>query len=124
MFLEICLIDIDSTRYLFTGQKFFQLEDYESALEIYNFGIEQVCPNYASVWNNRAAVYLKIGNFHQAIKDATRALELLDPPVDSNALMRAKALIRRGLLIIRITIHNLYLLEKKMISQIFYYYYK
>ena len=113
MFLEICLIDIDSTRYLFTGQKFFQLEDYESALEIYNFGIEQVCPNYASVWNNRAAVYLKIGNFHQAIKDATKALELLDPPVDSNALMRAKALIRRGLLIIRITIHNLYLLEEK-----------
>ena len=87
--------------YLFTGQKFFQHEDYESALEIYNFGIEQVCPNYASVWNNRAAVYLKIGNFHQAIKDATRALELLDPPVDSNALMRAKALIRRGLLIYR-----------------------
>ena len=110
---------------MFTGQKFFQLEDYESALEIYNFGIEQVCPNYPSVWNNRAAVYLKIGNFHQAIKDATRALELLDPPVDSNALMRAKALIRRGLLIIRITIHNLYLLEeKKMISQMFYYYYK
>ena len=86
---------------MLTGQKFFQLEDYESALEIYNFGIEKVCPNYASVWNNRAAVYLKIGNFHQAIKDATRALELLNPPVDSNALMRAKALIRRGMFIIK-----------------------
>ena len=79
------------------AQNFFNLEDYESALEVYSYGIDQVCPNYPSVWNNRAAVHLKIGNFHQAIKDATKALELLDPPCESNAVMRVKALMRRGM---------------------------
>ena len=78
------------------AKHFFDLEDYESALEVYNFGIEQVCPNYPSVWNNRSAVHLKVKNYHQSIKDASRALELLDPPCDSNAAMRVKALVRRG----------------------------
>jgi len=48
------------------------------------------------MWNNRAAVHLKLGNLHCAIEDSTKALELLQPAVDANAVMRAKALIRRA----------------------------
>ena len=44
---------MDPHELLKKAEHFFKLEDYESALEVYNFGIEQVCPNYASVWNNR-----------------------------------------------------------------------
>jgi tetratricopeptide (TPR) repeat protein len=78
------------------AEAFFHHEDYESTLEVYNYGLDRVCPDYAAMWNNRGAVQLKVGNYHQAIKDSSKALELLDPPVEANAIMRAKALIRRG----------------------------
>ncbi len=78
------------------AETFVQLEDFESAIEAYNYGIAELCPNYAPIWNNRAAVYLQLGKFHHVIKDASKALELMEPPVEANALMRAKALARRG----------------------------
>ena len=78
------------------AQQFFEAEDYDSAMEAYNYGINNLCPNYAPIWNNRAAVQLKLGNYYEAINDASKALQLLDPPVQSNAVMRAKAFIRRG----------------------------
>ena len=78
------------------AEQFFKAEDYDSAMEAYNYGINNLCPNYAPIWNNRAAVQLKLGNYREAINDSSKALQLLDPPVESNALMRAKAFIRRG----------------------------
>ena len=78
------------------AQQFFEAEDYDSAMEAYNYGINNLCPNYAPIWNNRAAVQLKLGNFYEAINDTSKALQLLDPPVEANAMMRVKAFIRRG----------------------------
>jgi dyslexia susceptibility 1 candidate gene 1 protein len=78
------------------AEQFFKAEDYDSAMEAYNYGINNLCPNYAPIWNNRAAVQLKLGNYREAINDSSKALQLLEPPVESNALMRAKAFIRRG----------------------------
>ena len=88
--------DIDPQELLQKAQKFFDCEDYPSALEVYNFCIDKICPDYPPMWNNRAAVHLKLGNLHCAIEDSTKALELLQPAVDANAVMRAKALIRRA----------------------------
>ena len=88
--------DIDPQELLQKAQKFFDCEDYASALEVYNFCIDKICPDYPPMWNNRAAVHLKLGNLHCAIEDSTKALELLQPAVDANAVMRAKALIRRA----------------------------
>ena len=78
------------------AETFFNAADYSSALEVYNFCIDKICPEYPPMWNNRAAVHLKLGNLHCAIEDSTKALELLQPPVEANAVMRAKALIRRA----------------------------
>ena len=86
---------LDPMEIMAKAEQFFNLDDFESALEVYNYGVES-WPKYAQMWNNRAAVHLKIGNYQQAIKDSSAALELLDPPVEANATMRAKALIRRG----------------------------
>ena len=78
------------------AEQFFNAEDYDSAMEAYNYGINNLCPNYAPIWNNRAAVQLKLGNFYEAINDTSKALQLLDPPVEANAMMRVKAYMRRG----------------------------
>ena len=88
--------DIDPQELLKKAEIFFNAEDYTSALEVYNFCIDKICPEYPPMWNNRAAVHLKLGNLHCAIEDSTKALELLQPPVEANAVMRAKALIRRA----------------------------
>lgn len=87
--------EIQPDELLKKAEKFFQVEDFDSSLEAYNYGVTNY-PNYAPFWNNRAAVHLKLGNFAEAIKDTSKALQLMDPPVDSNAKMRAKAYIRRG----------------------------
>ena len=78
------------------AEQFFIAEDYDSAMEAYNYGINNLCPNYAPIWNNRAAVQLKLGNYYEVINDTSKALQLLDPPVEANAMMRVKAFMRRG----------------------------
>ena len=78
------------------AEAFFQAGDYPSALEAYNYGILHLCPDYAPIWNNRSVVHLKMGQYAEVIRDCSQALQLMDPPVESNAIMRAKAFIRRG----------------------------
>ena len=50
----------------------------------------------ARLYNNRCACYLKVGNYLGALDDASTALDLLKPAVESNAKDHAKALVRRS----------------------------
>ena len=110
--------DIDPQELLDKAKKFFDCEDYASALEVYNFCIDKICPDYPPMWNNRAAVHLKLGNLHCAIEDSTKALELLQPAVDANAVMRAKALIRRASALAELKFYNKALSEFQAAAKI------
>ena len=88
--------DSDCQHLLAKGDQFFKNEDFASALEVFTHGIERVNSAFPPFHNNRGAVNLMVGNFHGAITDCSRALELLVPKCSSNEVPRAKAHIRIG----------------------------
>uniref|UniRef100_A0A8C4PYG3 Dynein axonemal assembly factor 4 n=1 Tax=Eptatretus burgeri TaxID=7764 RepID=A0A8C4PYG3_EPTBU len=77
------------------GNKLFSSGCFQAAINAYTLAIRLNNKNHV-LYSNRAACHLKLRNFHKAIEDSTRALDLLVPAVDVNAIARAKAYVRRG----------------------------
>lgn len=72
------------------GNKAFQLQDYESAVQFYSYAISEDNGN-ASIFSNRAASYIAQRNYADAIEDANRCIEL-KPDWAKGYLRKAKAL--------------------------------
>lgn len=52
--------------------------------------------SFFSLYSNRAACHYQVRNLIKCVEDCSTALDLLTPPVESNAQSRLKAHIRRG----------------------------
>ena len=77
------------------ANRLFKAGDYDGAINALSNGIE-LNPNLPSLFANRAACYLKLGNNDRCIQDCSRALELYYPVIPSNLVSRAKVFVRRG----------------------------
>ncbi|XP_073443119.1 dynein axonemal assembly factor 4 isoform X2 [Dendrobates tinctorius] len=77
------------------GNKLFAAGDYLAAVNALNLAI-RLNSKMPSLYLNRSACHLKLRNLHKTIEDASKALELLSPPVPDNAAARLKAYVRRG----------------------------
>lgn len=77
------------------ANKLFKVGDFKGAINALSKAID-LNPNLPSLYANRAACYLRIGNNNKAIDDSCRALELYFPVVPANYLSRTKVLARRG----------------------------
>ncbi|XP_062819470.1 dynein axonemal assembly factor 4 [Anolis carolinensis] len=77
------------------GNKMFATGNYLAAVNAYNLAI-RINSRIPVLYLNRAASHLRLRNLHKAIEDASKALDLLTPPVPDNAKARAKAHVRRG----------------------------
>ncbi|XP_009868398.1 PREDICTED: dyslexia susceptibility 1 candidate gene 1 protein, partial [Apaloderma vittatum] len=77
------------------GNKMFATGNYLAAVNVYNLAV-RLNNRLPLLYLNRAACHLKLRNFHKAIEDSSKALELLTPPVPDNESARVKAYVRRG----------------------------
>ncbi|NXH22399.1 DAAF4 factor, partial [Bucco capensis] len=77
------------------GNKMFATGNYLAAVNAYTLAV-QLNKKLPLLYLNRAACHLKLRNFHKAIEDSSKALELLTPPVPDNENARVKAHVRRG----------------------------
>ncbi|KAM3926506.1 dynein axonemal assembly factor 4 [Leptodactylus fuscus] len=77
------------------GNKLFAAGDYLAAVNALNLAI-RLNDKMPTLYLNRSACHLKLRNLHKAIEDASKALDLLTPPVPDNAAARLKAYVRRG----------------------------
>ncbi|KAG8575767.1 hypothetical protein GDO81_009667 [Engystomops pustulosus] len=77
------------------GNKLFAAGDYLAAVNALNLAI-RLNDKMPTLYLNRSACHLKLRNLHKTIEDASKALELLTPPVPDNAAARLKAYVRRG----------------------------
>ncbi|CAI9615316.1 unnamed protein product [Staurois parvus] len=77
------------------ANKLFAVGDYLAAVDALNLGI-RINDKIPGLYLNRSACHLKLRNLHKTIDDASKALELLTPPVPDNAAARLKAYVRRG----------------------------
>ncbi|GFR23032.1 dynein assembly factor 4, axonemal [Trichonephila clavata] len=77
------------------AESMFKKGDYKSAINAYSLAI-RMCPNLYSLYSGRSACHLNLRNLHKAIEDSSKALELLVPPVPSNASDRKEAHKIRG----------------------------
>ncbi|NXI36052.1 DAAF4 factor, partial [Galbula dea] len=77
------------------GNKMFATGNYLAAVNAYNLAV-RLNNKLPELYLNRAACHLKLRNFHKAIEDSSKALELLTPPVPDNENARVKAYVRRG----------------------------
>ncbi|KAM5171209.1 dynein axonemal assembly factor 4 isoform 1-T1 [Mantella aurantiaca] len=77
------------------ANKLFAAGDYLAAVDALNLGI-RLNDKIPGLYLNRSACHLKLRNLHKTIEDASKALELLTPPVPDNAAARLKAYVRRG----------------------------
>ncbi|NWH56574.1 DAAF4 factor, partial [Geococcyx californianus] len=77
------------------GNKMFATGNYLAAVNVYNLAV-RLNDHLPLLYLNRAACHLKLRNLHKAIKDSSKALELLTPPVPDNENARVKAYVRRG----------------------------
>ncbi|NXN99508.1 DAAF4 factor, partial [Rhinopomastus cyanomelas] len=77
------------------GNKMFATGNYLAAVNAYNLALH-LNNKLPLLYLNRAACHLKLRNFHKAIEDSSKALELLTPPVPDNENARVKAYVRRG----------------------------
>ncbi|XP_069838580.1 dynein axonemal assembly factor 4 isoform X2 [Dendropsophus ebraccatus] len=77
------------------GNKLFAAGDYLAAVNALNLAI-RLNDKIPTLYLNRSACHLKLRNLHKTIEDASKALELLTPPVPDNASARLKAYVRRG----------------------------
>ncbi|CAH0380901.1 unnamed protein product [Bemisia tabaci] len=78
------------------GDSFFKLGNYLGAVSAYSHGIK-LSNKMAALYSNRSAAHLKLGNFHKAAEDASKALDLLQPAVEINREARAQVHVRRGM---------------------------
>ncbi|XP_060115788.1 dynein axonemal assembly factor 4 isoform X2 [Heteronotia binoei] len=77
------------------GNKMFATGNYLAAISAYNLAV-RINNKIPALYLNRAACHLRLRNLHKAIEDASKALDLLTPPVPDNANARVKAHVRRG----------------------------
>ncbi|KAK4880754.1 hypothetical protein RN001_008900 [Aquatica leii] len=57
------------------GNQLFKIKQYRSALPLYSEAIE-LCPDMAAYYGNRAACYIMLNNFQEALSDARKAVQL------------------------------------------------
>ena len=87
--------DSDPTWLKSRGDKFFEGMDYLSAKNAYDAAME-VDQNWVELLGNRAACFLKLGDFQSCLRDCDRALELLEKEETKRPHLLAKILARRG----------------------------
>jgi dyslexia susceptibility 1 candidate gene 1 protein len=68
---------------------FYSQGNYRAALGAFSHAL-RLFPKVASLYSNRAACHFKLRNLIKCVEDATRALELLTPPVAANAKSRLR----------------------------------
>lgn len=59
------------------GNALYKTKQYRSALPFYTEAIE-LCPNTAAYYGNRAACYMMLNKFSEALEDARKVIQL-DP---------------------------------------------
>ncbi|KAF2903680.1 hypothetical protein ILUMI_02475, partial [Ignelater luminosus] len=57
------------------GNQLFKIKQYRSALPLYTEAIE-LCPETAAYYGNRAACYIMLNNFRDALEDARKSVQL------------------------------------------------
>lgn len=77
------------------GDEFFRKTNYLAAISAYTTGIKLAGKCY-ELYLNRSAAHLAQENYQRCAEDCSTALELLNPPVQSNIKARIQALARRG----------------------------
>eukprot|EP00039_Didymoeca_costata_P005326 m.80545 g.80545 ORF g.80545 m.80545 type:complete len:586 (+) comp12766_c0_seq2:218-1975(+) len=77
------------------GNAKFQARQFTDAVALYSQSIS-ICPNIPSLWGNRAAAYLMLGQHTQCINDCNSALDL-DPTFVKAYSRKAKALVELNL---------------------------
>ena len=94
------------------GDDFFHKKNYLAAISAYSTG-KIVCfilkevfksfilgirlaDKYFELYLNRSAAHLALKNYQRCAEDCTKALELLQPPLDANLKPRVQCLARRG----------------------------
>lgn len=70
------------------GNKYFLIKDYKKAIYHYTLAIEKYDDTLAALYSNRAACYLKLGEYQKALIDCDKAIELQNN--------YGKAILRRG----------------------------
>lgn len=59
------------------GNQLFKIKQYRSALPLYTEAIN-LCPDTAAYYGNRAACYMMLNRYHEALEDARKCVQL-DP---------------------------------------------
>ncbi|XP_031343855.1 dnaJ homolog subfamily C member 7 [Photinus pyralis] len=57
------------------GNQLFKIKQYRSALPLYSEAIE-LCPETAAYYGNRAACYIMLNNYQEALSDSRKAVQL------------------------------------------------
>ncbi|GIX73165.1 protein unc-45 homolog B [Caerostris extrusa] len=81
--------DMDTTQLKNEGNTLFSAGNYREAIKLYSQALKQCTENstdYATLLKNRAAAYLKLGEYLKVVKDTSAALEII--PADVKALFR------------------------------------
>lgn len=80
------------------GNSFYKAQKYLLAVKAYSDGISSIpgSDQQLLLFLNRSQAHLGLGNFEQALQDATNVLSLLDDLVDAPASSKEKALLRRS----------------------------
>lgn len=77
------------------GDDFFTKCNYLAAISAYSTGIKMAANCY-ELYINRSAAHYALGNYQRCAEDCSKALQLLNPPVDMNMKARKQAFARRG----------------------------
>ncbi|KAK2181230.1 hypothetical protein NP493_405g02012 [Ridgeia piscesae] len=86
------------------GNEFFKAGNFKAACNAYSHAIRLNC-RMPSIYSNRAACHLKMGNHMKCIEDSSKALDILKPPVPQNAASRCKAHVRRGTSLVQLELY-------------------
>ena len=89
-------IQMDHSEIIKKCSHFFKVEDFASAEEVLNCGIE-LFPKSAQLYSNRTAVRLKKKDYFGSLEDSEKALDLMLPEVDANKASRAAIRCRRAM---------------------------
>lgn len=57
------------------GNQLYKIKQYNSALPLYTKAIE-LCPDVAAYYGNRAACYIMLNRFEEALEDVRKAVQL------------------------------------------------
>jgi len=77
------------------ASQLFTSGDIQGAVNAYTLAI-RIRPKMPLYFSNRSACHLKLRNLYKCMEDASKALDLLNPPVEQNAKLRLKSHIRRA----------------------------